>query len=174
MPAAARESVVAEQKMNQPPTLADLLDPDVLADPYPLFRRLQSKDPVQWDHFLHAWVVTRYRDVIPVLREFSASGTPTPEQLESMGLSSLNSMAQVMVKQMLFLDPPAHTRLRSLASRAFTPQRVEVLRAHIRDITNSLLNKVEAQGHMDVIADLGEPLPYTVTAEMLGVSVDDA
>jgi cytochrome P450 len=79
-----------------------------------------------------------------------------------------------MVKQMLFLDPPAHTRLRSLASRAFTPQRVEVLRAHIRDITNSLLNKVEARGHMDVIADFGEPLPYTVTAEMLGVSVDDA
>jgi cytochrome P450 len=90
-----------------------------------------------------------------------------------MGLASLNPIAQVMVKQMLFLDPPAHTRLRSLAAHAFTPQRVEVLREHIRDITNDLLDKVQPQGRMDVIADLAEPLPCIVTAEMLGVPVED-
>jgi cytochrome P450 len=78
-----------------------------------------------------------------------------------------------MVKQMLFLDPPAHTRLRSLASQAFTPQRVEVLREHIREITNRLLDNVESKGRMDVIADLAEPLPCIVTAEMLGVPVED-
>jgi pimeloyl-[acyl-carrier protein] synthase len=77
------------------------------------------------------------------------------------------------VKQMLFLDPPAHTRMRSLASHAFTPQRVEVLRGHIRDITNSLLDEVQSQGRMDVITDLAEPLPCIVTAEMLGVPVED-
>jgi len=77
------------------------------------------------------------------------------------------------VKQMLFLDAPAHTRLRSLASHAFTPHRVEVLRGHIRDITNRLLDKVQANGSMDVIADLAEPLPCIVTAEMLGVPVED-
>jgi cytochrome P450 len=151
-----------------------LLDPEVLANPYPLFERLQTEDPVHWDPYLHAWVVTRYADVIRVLRDFSANRTPTPEQLERMGLASLNSIAQVMVKQMLFLDAPAHTRLRSLASQAFTPQRVEVLRAHIREITAGLLDKVEAQGRMDVIADLGEPLPCIVTAEMLGVPTGDA
>src|SRR5207253_1625232 len=107
------------------------------------------------------------------LHHYSAARTPTPEQLTDMGLASLNPLAQVMVKQMLFLDPPAHTRIRSLASHAFTPQRVEVLRGHIRDITHSLLDKVESQGRMDVIADLAEPLPCIVTAEMLGVPVED-
>ena len=154
-------------------SLYHLLDPEVLANPYPLFEQLRSEDPVHWDPFLHAWVVTRYNDVITVLYHYSAKRTPTPEQLSEIGLSSLNPIAQVMVKQMLFLDPPSHTRIRALASHAFTPQRVEVLREHIRDITNSLLDKVEYQGHMDVIADLAEPLPCIVTAEMLGVPVED-
>ena len=154
-------------------SLYHLLDPEVLANPYPLFHRLRTEDPVHWDPFLHAWVVTRYKDVIDVLHHYSAERTPTPEQLTGIGLASLNPIAQVMVKQMLFLDPPAHTRLRSLAAYAFTPARVEVLRGHIREITNSLLDKVQAKGHMDVIADLAEPLPCIVTAEMLGVPVED-
>ena len=62
-----------------------------------------------------------------------------------MGLSALNPIAQVMVRQMLFLDPPAHTRLRSLASQAFTPRRVEVLRSHIQEITDSLLDAVHGE-----------------------------
>jgi len=168
-----KEAFVTE-KPDRTLSLFDLLDPEVLANPYPLFERLRTEDPVHWDPYLHAWVVTRYADVIRVLRDFSANRTPTPAQLEGMGLSSLNSIAQVMVKQMLFLDAPAHTRLRSLASQAFTPHRVEVLRAHIREITGGLLDKVAAQGRMDVIADLGEPLPYIVTAEMLGVPISDA
>jgi cytochrome P450 len=154
-------------------SLYQLLDPEVLANPYPLFHRLRTEDPVHWDPFLHAWVVTRYKDVVTVLHHHSAARTPTPEQLTAMGLASLNPIAEIMVKQMLFLDPPAHTRLRSLASQAFTPQRVEVLRGHIRDITDRLLDKVQAKGRMDVIADLAEPLPCIVTAEMLGVPVDD-
>ena len=154
-------------------SLYHLLDPEVLANPYPLFHRLRTEDPVHWDPFLHAWVVTRYKDVVTVLHHYSAERTPTPEQLTAMGLASLNPIAEIMVKQMLFLDPPAHTRLRSLASQAFTPQRVEVLRGHIREITNRLLDKVQAKGRMDVIADLAEPLPCIVTAEMLGVPVDD-
>ena len=156
-----------------PLSLYHLLDPEVLANPYPLFRRLRTEDPVHWDPFLHAWVVTRYQDVVTVLHHYSAERTPTPEQLTQMGLGSMNPIAQVMVKQMLFLDPPAHTRLRSLASHAFTPQRVEVLRGHIREITNRLLDDVQSQGRMDVIADLAEPLPCIVTAEMLGVPVED-
>lgn len=155
-------------------SLYHLLDPDVLANPYPLFHRLRSEDPVHWDPYLHAWVVTRYSDVVKVLLEFSAERTPTPERLAEMGLGGLSPIAKVMVKQMLFLDPPAHTRIRGLASFAFTPQRVAVLRNHIREIVSKLLDRVESKGGMDVIADLGEPLPYTVTAEMLGVPVADA
>ncbi len=157
------------------PTLSlyHLLDPEVLANPYPLYHRLRTEDPVHWDPFLHVWVVTRYRDVVRVLRDFSADRTPTPEQLTALGLASLNPIAQVMVKQMLFLDAPAHTRIRGLAAHAFTPVRVEVLRAHIRDITDELLEPALAAGRMDVIADLAEPLPCIVTAEMLGVPVED-
>src|SRR5258707_5377106 len=86
-------------------SLYHLLDPEVLANPYPLYQRLRTEDPVHWDPYLHAWVVTRYADVVTVLRDFSADRTPTPEQLTAMGLSMLNPVAQVMVKQMLFLDP---------------------------------------------------------------------
>jgi len=154
-------------------SLYHLLDPEVLANPYPLFHRLRNEAPVHWDPFLHAWVVTRYKDVVTVLHHYSAERTPTPEQLTRMGLSALNPIAQVMVKQMLFLDAPAHTRLRALASYAFTPGRVEVLRGHIRDIASRLLDAVKRRGSMDVIADLGEPLPCIVTAEMLGVPVED-
>ena len=157
------------------PTLSlyHLLDPEVLANPYPLFRRLRTEDPVHWDPFLHTWVVTRYADVVEVLHHYSADRTPTPEQLSSMGLSELGPIAELMVKQMLFMDAPAHTRLRSLAAAAFTPARVEVLRAHIQEIMDDLVDAVEDKGRMDVIADVGYPLPAIVTAEMLGVPAAD-
>lgn len=154
-------------------SLYHLLDPKVLADPYPLYHRLRREDPVHWDPFLHAWVVTRYTDVIRVLREFTAARTPTPEKLTEMGLEALNPIARVMVKQMLFLDAPAHTRIRSLAGVAFTPQKVEALRSHVRDIARNLLQGAQEKGGMDVIADLAEPLPCIVTAEMLGLPVED-
>ena len=156
-------------------SLYRLLDPEILANPYPLYERLRTEDPVHWDPFLHAWVVTRYCDVVEVLHNFSADRTPTPELLNAMDLSALSPIASVMVKQMLFLDAPAHTRLRSLASSAFTPARVRVLRSHIQKIADSLLDEVmnRASGQMDVIADFAEPLPAIVTAEMLGVPTED-
>ncbi|HET6178196.1 MAG TPA: amino acid adenylation domain-containing protein [Candidatus Sulfotelmatobacter sp.] len=154
-------------------SLYHLLDPEVVANPYPLFRKLREEDPVHWDPFLHAWVVTRYPEVLEVLHTFSADRTPTAEQLDGMGLARLGPIARVMVKQMLFMDAPAHTRLRGLASKAFMPARVELLRSHIKDIVNRLLDQVEGRGRMDVIADLAEPLPAIVTAEMLGVPVSD-
>ncbi|GER85226.1 cytochrome P450 [Thermogemmatispora aurantia] len=166
-------SVTPPQRQEPPLSLYHLLDPEILANPYPLYHRLRREDPVHWDPFLHAWVVTRYADVITVFQRFSAQRTPTPEQLEAMGMQALTPLARVMVKQMLFLDPPAHTRVRSLAAKAFTPRRVAVLREHIRDIANSLLDRVQAQGYMDVIADLAYPLPAIVTAEMLGVPTED-
>lgn len=157
------------------PTLSlhQLLDPEVLANPYPLYHRLRGEDPVHWDPFLHEWVVTRYEDVVTVFKHFSAQRTPTPEQLTKLGMAALKPFAQVMVRQMVFLDPPAHVRIRGLASKAFTPRRVEALRSHIQDITDNLLDAVQARGRMDVITDLAYPLPAIVTAEMLGVSVSD-
>jgi len=124
-----------------------LLDRELLADPYPFYHRLRTMDPVHWDPFLHAWVVTRYADVVTVLYKFSASRTPSPEHLTAIGLDALTPLARVLVKQMLFLDAPAHTRMRGLASYAFTPRRVAVLRQHIEEAI--------------------------VTAEMLGVPTED-
>src|SRR5256885_1058470 len=155
-------------------SLYHLLDPEVLANPYPLYTRLRTEDPVHWDPYLHAWIVTRYADVITVLHHFSADRTPTPEQLARIGLSELGPVAQVMVKQMLFMDAPAHTRLRGLASTAFTPARVEVLRSHIKDILDELLEPLLANGRIDVIADLAAPMPAIVTAGLLGVPTGDA
>jgi pimeloyl-[acyl-carrier protein] synthase len=154
-------------------SLFQLLDPAVVADPYPLYRRLRTEDPVHWDPFLHAWVVTRYADVVTVLHRFSARATPTPEQLDALGLSTLAPVAQVMVRQMLFMDPPAHTRIRGLASQAFTPRRVERLRAHLQEIVDGLLDRVVPQGRMDVLGDFANQLPAIVTAEMLGVPASD-
>jgi len=154
-------------------SLYHLLDPEVLANPYPLYHRLRNEDPVHWDPFLHAWVVTRYADVIHVLHHFSANRTPTPEQLSTMGLAAMNPIAQVMVRQMLFLDPPNHTRLRALASAAFTVRRVERMRSHIQEIMDHLLDAVVSRGRMDLIADFASPAPAIVTAELLGVPVAD-
>src|ERR1700689_5663306 len=169
-----------DNRLENPATamsLYHLLDPGVLANPYPLFRRMRAEDPVHSDPFLHAWVVTRYADVLEVLLNFSADRTPTPAQLEEMGLSSLNPIARVMVKQMLFMDAPAHTGLRGLSSKAFTPARVEQLRGHIQDITKSLLDGLQpglsGNAEIDIIAQLAEPLPAIVTAEMLGVPTSD-
>jgi len=167
------DSAIARSTGASALSLYHLLDPEVLANPYPLFRRLRSEDPVHWDAFLHTWVVTRYVDVLEVLHNFSAERTHTPEKLEAMGLAQISPLAQLMVKQMLFMDPPGHTRLRSLAAHAFSPARVAVLRTHIREIVNRLLDAVQAKGQMDVIADLGDPLPAIVTAEMLGVPLED-
>lgn len=154
-------------------SLYRLLDPAVLADPYPLYRRLREEDPVHWDPFLHTWVVTRYADVITVLLTFSADRTPSPAQMTSMGLGSIEPIAQVMVKQMLFMDAPAHTRLRKLCSMAFTPRRVDAMVSQIQNIADGLIDSVAASGRMDVIADFASPFPAIVTAGLLGVPVGD-
>ena len=156
-----------------PLSLYHLLDPEVLANPYPLYERLRTEAPVHWDPYLHAWVVTRYADVVTVLHHFSANRTPTPEHFAAMGLAELGPIAQLMTRQMLFMDGAAHARLRGLASMAFTPARVEVLRSHIREIVENLMRPLLRAGHMDVINDLAAPLPAIVTAEMLGVPTSD-
>jgi pimeloyl-[acyl-carrier protein] synthase len=158
----------------EPLSLYRLLEPQVLADPYPLYERLRREDPVHWDPYLHSWVVTRYADVITVLRDFSAARTPTSDQLSAIGLSKLSPLARVMVKQMLFLDPPSHSRIRGLAACAFTPARVSALRNRIQQLANSLLDAVEASGRIDVLADFAEPLPAIVTSELFGVSTEFA
>jgi len=172
MSAITTESYLAGNK-DSALSLYHLLEADVLANPYPLYRRLREEDPVHWDPFLHAWVVTRYADVMTVLHNFSAQCAPSPEKLNSMGLADMSPIAQVMMRQMLFMDPPAHTRLRALSSQVFAPKRVEVLRNHIQEIVNGLIVSVAESGHMEVMADFANQLPTIITAELMGVPHGD-
>ena len=161
------------EKAAPPLSLYHLLDPEVLANPYPLYRRLREEDPVHWDPYLHAWVVTQYADVVSVLHHYRAARTPAPERLEALGMGELSPIAALMVRQMLFLDPPEHGRVRRLASAAFTPRRVAVLREHIRQIAERLVDGLAGGGRFEVMAGLANPLPAIVTAEMLGVPTAD-
>lgn len=154
-------------------SLTQLFDPRMRADPYGLYTRLRSHDPVYWDQHLHAWVVTSYDDVVTVLHRFSADRVPRPDHLRTMGHADMIPVADLMSHQMLFADPPAHTRLRSLVARAFTPRRIRNLQDGIQAIVDSLLGAVDAAGRMDLIGDLASPLPSMVTAEILGLPRDD-
>jgi pimeloyl-[acyl-carrier protein] synthase len=154
-------------------SLCQLLEPAVMADPYPLYAQLRETDPVHWDPFLQAWVVTRYGDAISVLHRFSASRAPSPAELDALGCAALSPIARVMTKQMLFLDGAAHSRLRSLAATAFSPQRVNFLGDKIREIVDRLIDNIAESGHAELLADFAEPLPAIVTAEILGVPSSD-
>jgi cytochrome P450 len=108
-----------------------------------------------------------------VLQNYSAARTPTPAQLAALGMEDSSPVAELMVRQMLYLDPPQHTRVRGLAASGFTPPRVETLRDHITDIVAGLLDAVHPQRTMEVIADFARPLPAIVSCEMLGLPTAD-
>src|SRR3984885_11229880 len=154
-------------------SLYQLMEPEVMASPYGLYRELREADPVHWDPFMHAWIVTRYADVVTVLSRFSADRTLTAEKMDNMGLGAMNPIVEVMARQMLFRDPPDHTRLRTLCAAAFTPAKVAILRGHIQEIADSLIDRFIDKGTADIVADLAAPMPAIVTAEMLGVPVSD-
>ncbi|HET8575690.1 MAG TPA: cytochrome P450 [Methylomirabilota bacterium] len=150
--------------------LFDPFLPDFNADPYPFYQRLREVDPVHQSP-LGFWVLTRYDDCVMVLRDprFGRAG------FEAMLESVYGGAAEPgrLPTSMLFRDPPDHTRLRGLVSRAFTPRVIEGLRPRIQQIVDGLLDRIQEAGRMEVIADLAYPLPVTVISEMLGVPEDD-
>jgi cytochrome P450 len=154
--------------------LANLLRPEVLADPYPFYAQLRSYDPVHWDG--EFWVLTRHTDVMAALHDprLSAAGMgwdvsdPPDGQREV-----LTSMFRSLSRWMGFLDPPDHTRLRGLVHREFTPRVIEAPRPHTQQIVDHVLETVREAGSMDVIRDLASPLPVIVIAEMLGLPIED-
>jgi len=154
-------------------SLYHLLDQKVLADPYPLYRAVREAAPVAWDPYLSCWVVTGYDEALVVLKEFSADRTPTPEFMARLGLGEIGPLADVMCRQMLFLDAPAHTHMRKLCASAFTPRRVERLRRHIEEIADELIDAALPQGCIDVVGDFAERLPAIVTAHLLGMPRED-
>jgi len=144
--------------------------PEFHADPYPFYHRLRSVEPVHQTS-MGFWVLTRYDDVVMVLRDprFGRDGF---EHLLAAVYGDDRESGRLS-RSMLFRDPPDHTRLRALVSKAFTPRVIESMRAHIREIVDRLLDRVQDSHGMDVIADLAYPLPVTVICEMLGVPAGD-
>jgi pimeloyl-[acyl-carrier protein] synthase len=154
-------------------SLLRMLSPEILANPHVFYRGLRDYDPVHWDPYMHAWIVTSYSEVMSVLKNFSADRTPAPAYLDRLGLSFMKPFAEVMLKQMMFMDGSTHARLRSICSAAFTPRRVEELRASIATTVDELLDRHIANGHLDMIADFANPLPAIVTAKLLGIPTED-
>jgi cytochrome P450 len=146
--------------------------PEAHANPYPLFRQLREHDPVHRSELMEAWVLTRYDDVVAVLRDprFSADRRRARTRFIQQAMEMEERAGPLFnASTMLSSDPPEHTRLRGLVSKAFTPRRIEALRPRIQQIVDELLDPITDGGRMDVIEDLAYPLPVIVIAEMLGV-----
>ena len=145
------------------------MDPEFLADPYPTYHRLRAEDPVHYSP-LGFWVLTRYEDVAAVLRDARFIKEP----LAALVAARFGSeVPRGVGLSMLDRDPPDHTRLRSLVSKAFTPRVVEGLRPRIQQIVDGLVTRAEAAGSMDVIEEFAYPIPVNVICEMMGVPVQD-
>lgn len=136
-------------------------------DPYPSLARLRDTAPI---HLTPAgiWRLTRYADVDRLLHDSPVGVRTTDGTLPGVD-ESLTGPREFMLQR----DPPAHTRLRKLASRAFTPRAIQALEANIERITAACLDRVAARGEMDVVADLALPVPSTVICEMMGVPLAD-
>lgn len=167
-------SVVATEqwwRVGEPVFTARLLE-----NPYPTYQQLRTEVPVYADMATGEVLVTRYRDVLTVLkhpqvssRGLVDSGIPIPKPL----LRLMRPVRSLLARQMLFSDPPDHTRLRSLANRAFTPRVVQTMRGRIQEIADGLLDRAEGGGTIDLIQDFAVWLPLLVVAEMLGVPTKD-
>jgi cytochrome P450 len=145
------------------------MDPEFVADPYPMYQRLQADDPVHHSP-LGFWVLTRYADVIASLRDPRLIKEPIAAFVAArFGMAVPPGLGLSMLDR----DPPDHTRLRGLVSKAFTPKALERLRPDIQRIVNELLDRVDGHGEMDLIDEFAYPLPVNVICDMLGVPVKD-
>jgi hypothetical protein len=145
------------------------LDPVFRADPYPVLAHLRRREPVHYDRVLNRWVLSRPQDIDRVLRDRTMSSDPRQAR-EGTYMHIFNRFRTF---SMLFQDPPVHTRLRALVSKAFTPRAVERLAPRIRQISHDLLAAVPELARFDVIESFASPLPVIVIAEMLGVDPAD-
>lgn len=156
----------------------DPWSPDFVADPYPTYDELRRERPVFFDEPTGQWVVTRHEDVNALLRDrrlgrsylHVASHEEFGRPAEPEFLAPFWNLIRA---GMLDVEPPDHTRLRRLVSKAFTPRMVEGLRARIRALAEELARGLAERGGGDLLAEVAEPLPVTVIAEMLGIPESD-
>ena len=156
----------------------DIASPEHKADPYPFYARLRAEEPVRRVTLrggAPAWLVTRYDDVVTVLKDdrFAKDrlNALTPEEARKQPW--VPAMFRPLTRNMLDLDPPDHTRLRVLVQTAFTPRLVEAMRPRVEALAEGLLDGLRGRTGFDLIRDYALPIPATVIAEMLGVPAGD-
>jgi len=145
----------------------DPIDVDIDVEPYEIWRRLRDEAPVYRNERLDFWALSRYADVEAAHRDPATYLSSHGTVLELMTAEPIPSGL------MIFQDPPEHTRLRALVSRAFTPRRVHRLEGHIRDLCAQLLDRWDEGAEFDFVTGFGGPLPSMVICELLGVPADD-
>ncbi|MFD7626695.1 cytochrome P450 [Streptomyces sp. NPDC059851] len=162
--------------MSEQPAVLPYADPAFVANPFPLYRQLREEGPVRRAVIaggVEAWLVTRYEDGLAALSDPRLSSdvrdASDPRLLRQLPETERESMLSNMLRS----DPPDHTRLRRLVSKAFTARRVAGMGPRIQAITDRLLDAVVPNGRADLVADFALPLPVTVISELLGVPVDD-
>jgi cytochrome P450 len=148
------------------------------ADPYPLYRRLREGDPVHRSRAVRGWILFRHADCLELLRDarFSADDRNYEAFARERAAAIREGLVDPEQPQepvMLRRDPPDHTRLRSLVSKAFTPRAIEKLQPRVEALTDELLTQLARRGEFDLIADFAVPLPVTIIAEMLGIPAAD-
>jgi cytochrome P450 len=152
-----------------------LWHPDVRRDPYPTYRRMREHGLTR-SRLFGGWIAARYADVERVLREpaFSTNreGIALMKAMHraTRGFPDFQALIE---NNLLMIDGEQHRRLRGLVAKAFTPRRVETLRARASALVEELLDRVVARGEMDVVRDLAQPLPTIVIADLLGVPAAD-
>jgi cytochrome P450 len=149
-----------------------------IADPYPVYDELRRAGRIHYDERTDHWLITRHADVNALLRDrrFGRSylHLATHEEMGHPPDPPLQAPFWHVVRNgMLDREPPDHTRLRSLVSKAFTPRRVAEMRDTIQGIVHGLVDEGLARGEFDLLATVLEPLPVTVIAELLGIPEAD-
>jgi len=147
-------------------------EPAFLADPFPMFRRMQDEDPCHWSPRLKAWVLTRYEDVRRVCLDKDMSSDRLRPYFATLPPAEAQRIAEIMKYLslwMVFRDPPEHTRLRRLTSKVFHVKSMQAMRPRIEALTHWLSECIGARLQFDFIGDFAGPLPALVIMDMLGV-----
>lgn len=143
------------------------LSPAFIQDPYPYYARLRSSAPISYQERWRAWFLTDYEDVNGLLRDRRFGRAAPPEaNLRPEPRDDFKALGEHSVMGM---EPPDHTRIRTLVQNVFTPRRVESLRGKIQELSDRLLEEGERAGQIDLLHGLAEPLSVTVIAELMGV-----
>lgn len=156
----------------------NIVSAEFKADPFPFLTHLRASEPVYRTTLpdgTPVWLLTRYNDVLTLLRDerFAKNrrSALTPEQARKLPWTP--PMFRPLERNMLDLDPPDHTRLRSLVHKAFAPQLVDKMKTRVQALADELLVIVGPRGEMDLIKEYALPLPMTIITEILGVPTKD-